>query len=604
MRVRRLLWLVIVFALVAAACGDDDGGTTQATTGATTAPTEAPESLTQTEGVLTVGSDIPFPPFEDFDDAGNVVGFDAALIDEIAGRLGLTVEWVDTDFDTIFTQLATGRFDVVASATTITPERAQQVSFTTPYYKAQQALTVNTDLTPGLRSTASFGEGHSVAVQTGTTGAAWAAENLGTKGVDVREFPEAPDTYNALEAGQVDGVIFDEPSAVEESANRAGLEVVEVINTNEAYGFGVDPARDALLSQVNAALQAMVDDGTYQAIYDVWFEAPAGSVTFVAVDARADWPETLVFGFVPSQEVEELQDDVDTFAQVLSDALGIDVQGLVTTDYTGLGVAMGTGQADMGAFGPAGYVLANRAYDNLELLAQSVRFGDATYHGQYFTNDPSICTSDPVEGTFYYDADGTVIAVGPTGSPQLQVGWNGDNTRDEAVSAGLACPEPVDLSVVIGKTIAFTTETSTSGFIFPTIELNGLGITDDQYDSIFAGSHDGAVTAVYNGDADIGLSFNDARRAVRAEFPDVGDKVIVFNIGDRVANDVIVVRSDLPESLKTALFQAMSDFIVSDEGAEVMDALYSWTALIRADETTEASLEPIGDAIDELGYGD
>ncbi|MDX1690678.1 MAG: PhnD/SsuA/transferrin family substrate-binding protein, partial [Acidimicrobiia bacterium] len=52
-----------------------------------------------------------------------------------------------------------------------------------------------------------------------------------------------------------------------------------------------------------------------------------------------DWPDTLVFGFVPSQEVEELQDDVDTFANVLSEALGIDVEGVVTTDYTGLGTA-------------------------------------------------------------------------------------------------------------------------------------------------------------------------------------------------------------------------------------------------------------------------
>jgi phosphonate transport system substrate-binding protein len=112
-------------------------------------------------------------------------------------------------------------------------------------------------------------------------------------------------------------------------------------------------------------------------------------------DPRADWPDALVFGFVPSQEVAELQDDVDTFAQVLSDALGIEVEGIVTTDYTGLGVALGTGQADLGAFGPAGYVLANQTYDNLELLAQSVRFGDPTYHGQWFTNDPSICDGDP-----------------------------------------------------------------------------------------------------------------------------------------------------------------------------------------------------------------
>jgi phosphonate transport system substrate-binding protein len=360
----------------------------------------------------------------------------------------------------------------------------------------------------------------------------------------------------------------------------------------------------AVLAMVVAACGGdTADDTTTTTAAAETTTTAAEETTTTEADPRADWPDTLIFGFVPSQEVAELQDDVDTFARVLSDALGINVEGIVTTDYTGLGVALGTGQADLGAFGPAGYVLANQTYGNLELLAQSVRFDDPTYHGQWFTNDPSICGADPVEGAYWYEADGTVIAVGPTDTPALQVGWNADDTRDDATSAGLICPEPVDLEVVIGKTIAWTTETSTSGFIFPTLELIRAGITDDQYTSIFAGGHDGAVTAVYDGNADIGVSFDDARRAVRAEKPDVGEKVIVFNVTSRIANDVIAIRADLPESLKEALFQAMADFIATEEGAEVMDALYSWTDLIRADETTRLSLLAIEEAIAELGYG-
>ena len=80
MRTRRLLWLVLVFALIAGACGDDEGGTDTTATGDTTATTAAStEGLTQVEGVLTVGSDIPYPPFEDFD-GEDVIGFDADLI--------------------------------------------------------------------------------------------------------------------------------------------------------------------------------------------------------------------------------------------------------------------------------------------------------------------------------------------------------------------------------------------------------------------------------------------------------------------------------------------------------------------------------------------
>lgn len=323
-------------------------------------------------------------------------------------------------------------------------------------------------------------------------------------------------------------------------------------------------------------------------------------------EAVSDWPEQLTFGFVPSREAEELQDNVDVLAGILSDALGIEVNGIVQTDYTALGVALGNGEAQIGALAPANYVLASRQFDNIELLAQSVRFGSPTYHAQYFTNDPSVCGEgvDPVEGAFDYDESGAVAAFGPTDTPALQVGWNPDGTPEEGISAGLACPEPVDVSVVEGGTMAFGTETSTSGYIFPVLELNDAGLTQDvDYESFYSGSHDNSVLAVYNGDADFGVSFDDARRNVREEFPDVGQKVIVFNITAPIANDVIAVDANLPDDLKDAIFNALADFMSTEEGVAIMDDIYSWTDLTRADESTEASFALIEQAIDELGFG-
>jgi polar amino acid transport system substrate-binding protein len=280
---RRRLTLALTAALVlilaAASCGgdDDDEGTPETGNGTTTTETAASFG-TLREGMLTVGSDIPFPPFE-FREGGELTGYDVELVEEIASRLNLTTDWRDTAFDTIFTQLAAGRYDVVASATTITPEREKQVNFTIPYYRAQQSLTVNAEQTPDIQSVDDLGEGDSVAVQTGTTGEAWARDNLAPKGVEVRSFPEAPDTYTALEAGDVTGVIFDEPASIAEAEKRPSLELVEVIDTDEDYGFGVDPQNEELLAAVDAALQAMIDDGTYQQIYDKYFpDAPAGSV--------------------------------------------------------------------------------------------------------------------------------------------------------------------------------------------------------------------------------------------------------------------------------------------------------------------------------------
>src|ERR671919_1983739 len=165
-------------ALIAAGCGGEDEEPSPPAAGTE----QAPEFQTVEEGVLTVGSDIPFPPFE-FREGGELTGLDVELVEEMAGRLELEVRWVDTAFDTIFTQLAAGRFDAVASATTITPEREEQVNFTDPYYLAQQALTVNSEQTPDIQSIDDLGEGVTVAVQAGTTGEEWVRENLEPEGV-------------------------------------------------------------------------------------------------------------------------------------------------------------------------------------------------------------------------------------------------------------------------------------------------------------------------------------------------------------------------------------------------------------------------------------
>lgn len=224
----------------------------------------APEVTTLEEGILTVGTDLPYPPFE-YREGGELTGFDVEILDEIASRIGLETEYVDSPFDTIFTDLANGQFDVVISGATITPEREKEVDFSDPYFRSLQALVVLED--SGIGSFEDLGQGDSVSVQSGTTGEIWAEENLEPNGVEIRAFPEYPPVYNALEAGQVDGVVYDESSAIPETFNRPGTEVVDTVDTNEFYGIAVDPNNDDLLDAVNQALQEMIEDGTYEEIY-------------------------------------------------------------------------------------------------------------------------------------------------------------------------------------------------------------------------------------------------------------------------------------------------------------------------------------------------
>ena len=327
------------------------------------------------------------------------------------------------------------------------------------------------------------------------------------------------------------------------------------------------------------------------------------------VTEAAGWPEKIVFGFVPSQEQESLQDDIAPFIEVLEDALGIEVEGVVTTDYTGLVTAMGTGTADLGAFGPFGYVLGTQQFDNIEVLIQSIRFGSATYHGQWFTNDPSLCDDTPLPATSLENSPNGVVQVAALDAVALQVGVafgdEGPELTDAtddgtAIKPGSSCM--AELSNIAGLTVAYTTESSTSGYLFPALQLTDLGLYPQaDVNPVFAGGHDAAVTAVYNGDADVGLSFDDARRTIRRENPDVGEKVIVFNITDEIPNDVVAINSSLPQDLKDAIYDAVDAYLATEEGELVFDKIYGWTGIRRA---VESDFDIVRQAAENLGITD
>jgi len=93
-------------------------------------------------GKLTIGINAEYPPFEMVDEAGEIIGFDADLFDAIAKAAGVEFEFVNTRWDGIFVALASGEFDAVISAATITEERAQTVDFSDPYFNAGQMIAV------------------------------------------------------------------------------------------------------------------------------------------------------------------------------------------------------------------------------------------------------------------------------------------------------------------------------------------------------------------------------------------------------------------------------------------------------------------------------
>lgn len=292
-------------------------------------------------------------------------------------------------------------------------------------------------------------------------------------------------------------------------------------------------------------------------------------------DDRADWPDTLVLGLVPSREADVLVENAQPLGDALSEALGITVETFVPQDYTALTEAMASGQADIGAFGPLGIVRAiERA--NVEFILQSERFGSLTYHTQYMTSDPdTYCLDDVVT-----DEDGFSYCNGTMEASEGPVG-------DDAIAL-----------IEEGTNLAFVDPTSTSGYLIPALQMLQAGIDLDALNSTFSGGHDASVIAVYNGDVAVGLSFDDARGIVSEEFPDVGEKVVVFAYSQEIPNDGFVIRSDLPDSLKQAVVDAMLEYASTDEGKEVLNSIYEIDDIVEADPSV---LDVVRDADEELG---
>lgn len=260
MRLSRIAAPVIALSLVLAACGGSDD---EATAGAT-------DGLGLiSAGALTVCTDAPYEPFEFQDENGEWTGFDMDLMRAIATEIGdLRLEVTVQPFDGIWLAPRAGTCDIVASAMTITEERQANALFTDPYFDADQSLLVRAEDADVLVDAASL-TGRTVAVQTGTTGETYAADNL--SGATIVSFDEPAAMFLALEGRQVDAILQDLPVNAERAIANSDLALTATFPTGEQYGFAVAQDNTALAAAVNTALAATRTSGTYQEIFEKYF---------------------------------------------------------------------------------------------------------------------------------------------------------------------------------------------------------------------------------------------------------------------------------------------------------------------------------------------
>lgn len=236
----------------------------------TTGGEEQAKFDTLKEGVLTVGSDVAFPPFEYQDEeTQEIVGFDVDLIKEIGKRIGLEVEIVPAAFDTIIQALNAGKYDCVVSAMTITEEREKEVDFSDPYIDSNQSLAVKKG--SDIRSLEDLA-GKVVGVQRGTTGELKAQELKEQYGIaEIKSYDDTLLAFEDLRAGRVDAVINDLPVTAYLVQKDNSFEIVAEIPTGEQYGIAFREDSDELREAVNQALKEIKEDGTYDQIYQKWF---------------------------------------------------------------------------------------------------------------------------------------------------------------------------------------------------------------------------------------------------------------------------------------------------------------------------------------------
>lgn len=251
-----------------AACGDDDGGSSTDTADASGSETSELTFDVVNSGKLTVCSDVPYAPFEFQDEDGTWTGFDLDIIRAFGEEYGLEMEVKQTPFDGIWLQPAAGECDLVASAMTILPERAENALFSDPYYNAAQSLMVRSEDAETYTDLASL-SGKAIGVQSGTTGATYAQENA--EGATIQEFDEAAGLFAALDSGQIDAILQDLPVNVERVKEMGTTAVTAVFETDEFYGFATSFDNTELMDALNATLAAMQEDGRYDAVFEKYF---------------------------------------------------------------------------------------------------------------------------------------------------------------------------------------------------------------------------------------------------------------------------------------------------------------------------------------------
>ncbi|HCP21837.1 MAG: nickel transporter [Marinobacter sp.] len=219
---------------------------------------------------LRIAFDIPYEPFEYRDDNGELTGFEVELATAMCEELQANCEFVIQAWDGMIPGLLARKFDLIMSSMSITPERAERVLFSEPYYITPGGWfgpeSFNTDVTDMDAM-----KDKTVGVQRGTTMDTYVTENMGGV-VNIKRYTTAEDMVLDLEGQRLDVVFVDYPVGEQTVLNKEGYkEVGEPVKLGEGVGVAMRKRDAKLADDVNAALKKLKEDGTYDTIMQKYF---------------------------------------------------------------------------------------------------------------------------------------------------------------------------------------------------------------------------------------------------------------------------------------------------------------------------------------------
>jgi L-cystine transport system substrate-binding protein len=221
----------------------------------------------KSEGKIRIGTEGTYAPFTFHDEKGNLTGFDVEIANEVAKRLGVEAEYVETKWDGMFAGLDAKRFDMVANQVSINDERQEKYDFSSPYITSRAVLIVKEDNTDIKTFEDLKGK---KAAQSLTSDIGKIAKDNGAEIVQIDGFNQAIDL---LVSNRVDATVNDSLSFLDLKKQKPETPIKSVADYNNATQSALlfNKGNDELVEAVNKAIADMKEDGTYLKISEKWF---------------------------------------------------------------------------------------------------------------------------------------------------------------------------------------------------------------------------------------------------------------------------------------------------------------------------------------------